>query len=227
MREAVLWGQHVDEYQRMFSLTDSDFDSQLLEYCSGVTAVNAELHARHQSMISCDPWFSLDKDMLLKKVTANFEASICEVKAARSRYNFIDDEHFEGLIERRREGIAQCLADYEKGREEKRYLPMNNDLLPFEDFSFDLALSSYFFFAGTESQDEAFHLQRIRELTRVAKEVRIFPLIDREGQPSHLLGPVLLGLQQSNYGVEIREVNDHLQKGSHAMLRVWARECPV
>ena len=67
----------------------------------------------------------------------------------------------------------------------------------------------------------------IRELARVAKEVRIFPLIDRHGQPSPFLGPVLLGLQEGNYGVEVKEVPYHLQPKGNAMLRVWAQQCQL
>ena len=61
----------------------------------------------------------------------------------------------------------------------------------------------------------------------MASEVRIFPLIDREGNTSEFLGPVLLQLQKENYGVEVREVNYHLHKAENAMLRVWAQKCDV
>ena len=99
--------------------------------------------------------------------------------------------------------------------------------MPFENFSFDLAISTNYLFSSISPQGTDFHLQCIRELTRVAKEVRIFSLMDRDGQPSPLIGPVLLGLQQANYGVEIRTVDYQLQQGDQAMLRVWALECVV
>ena len=99
--------------------------------------------------------------------------------------------------------------------------------MPFADFTFDFALSSHYLFADLDDQDVDFHLQAIRELARVAKEVRIFPLIDRHGQPSPFLGPVLLGLQQEGYGVEVREVKYYLQPKGNAMLRVWAQQCHI
>ena len=107
-----------------------------------------------------------------------------------------------------------------------RYQPMTTRL-PFADFSFDLALSAHYLFAAFDNQDVASNLVAIQELTRVAKELRIFPLINRYGEPSPFLGPVLLALQQANYGVEVREVNYHLQPKGNAMLRVWAQQCPV
>jgi len=38
---------------------------------------------------------------------------------------------------------------------------------------------------------------------------------------------VLLGLQQENFGVEVREVSCALYPEGNAMLRVWAQECEV
>ncbi len=100
-----------------------------------------------------------------------------------------------------------------------------NGALPFADFAFDLALCPDYLFNGSESLD--LHLQQILELARVAKEVRIFPLSNSQGVPSSLLGPVLLGLQQENYGVEVRDVTSSLRPTGNAMLRVWAQQCHV
>lgn len=227
MRETILWGQHIDEYQQMFGLADSDINARLLEYGCGATAVNAQLHARGRTVISCDPLFSLDQERLDQSVQSTFDEAVQHLNIAHDQYDFSYYGNFTSLIAKRREGISTCLADYEVGRMEKRYLPLEHDALPFEDFSFDLALCSHFLFVSVEEQDVDFHLQCIRELARVAKEVRIFPLIDGSGQPSPVLGPVLLGLQQANYGVEIRKVDYQLQLGGHAMLRVWALECQV
>lgn len=227
MREMALWGQHIDEYQQMFGLSGSDINSRLLEYGCGATAVNAQLHARGQTVISCDPLFSLDKSHLERAVQSMFDEAVRHLNTNPEQYDFSYHGSFTSLMAKRREGISTCLADYDLGRMEKRYLSLEHDALPFEDFSFDFALSSHFLFASIEEQDVDFHLQCIRELARVAKEVRIFPLIDENGQPSPVLGPVLLGLQQANYGVEVRKVDYQLQFGGHAMLRVWALECQV
>lgn len=227
MRKPILCGYHLDEYRQMFGLVDVDLNGRLLEYNSGVNAVNAELHARQLSMTSCDPWFALDASALEKKVTADVEQAIRDMKHTLQRYDFRTYGTVDALIEKRRNGIATCLADYDKGRTEKRYLPTQKGLLPFDDDSFDLALSADCFFTGAPDQTVDTHLEQIKALAYVAKEVRIYPLVEKNGQPSLLLGPVLLGLQQGNFAVEIREVDYHLQCGSYAMLRVWARECQV
>ena len=105
--------------------------------------------------------------------------------------------------------------------------PVNDASLLFADFAFDIALCPNYLFTQSVPQDVVFHLQVIRELARVAKDVRIFPLIDSLGLLSPLLGPVLLGLQQENYGVEVRDVMSSVPQKANAMLRVWAQLCHV
>lgn len=227
MRKLVLWGHHADEYQEMFDLSAADIKTRLLEYGCGPSAVNVELTNLSQQIISCDPLFTLDKDTLSSKVTLIFADMAARVIRDQEQFDFSLYGSPDALIDKRREGIAKFFADYVEGKKEQRYLGINDYSLPFADFSFDLALSSHYLFADLDDQDVDFHLRVIKELARVAKEVRIFPLIDRHNQPSPFLGPVLLGLQQDNFGVEVREVSYHLQPSGNAMLRVWAQQCQL
>jgi len=227
MRKLVLWGHHSDEYREMFALSAADLNSRLLEYGCGASAVNVELHNKGEQVVSCDPLFTLDKSTLSTKVSLVFEDMVARVTRDQDKFDFNQYGGLDALIARRRQGVAEFFADYEHGRSEKRYLPVTSHRLPHADFAFDFALSSHYLFADLDDQDVDFHLEAIRELARVAKEVRIFPLIDRFGQPSPFLGPVLLGLQQDHYGVEVREVKYSLQPKGNAMLRVWAQQCQL
>ena len=231
MRKLVLWGHHVDDYREMFDLTESDLNMRLLEYGCGASAVNAELKANTSGgtsfVTSCDPLFILDKLTLSTQVSLIFEDMVSHVKHDEDKFDFTHHGSFDALVALRRKGIVEFFNDYEKGKAEQRYLPVIDHSLPFDDFEFDFALSSHYLFADLDDQDVDFHLNAIRELARVAKDVRIFPLIDRHGQASPFLGPVLLGLQQGDYGVEVRNVSYYLQPKGNAMLRVWAKQCPL
>lgn len=226
MRKLVLWGHHLDEYKEMFGLSNEDLSGKLLEYGCGTSAVNAELRDKNR-LISCDPLFTLDKGTLATKVSLIFEDMVEQVKKHQDKFDFSSYGSLDALITLRRQGIEEFFADYELGKSEKRYVPATDYTLPFAHFEFDFALSSHYLFADLDDQDVEFHLNVIRELARVAKEVRIFPLIDRHDQLSPFLGPVLLGLQQDGYGVEVREVSYHLQPKGNAMLRVWAQQCQL
>ena len=227
MRKLVLWGHGIDEYREMFDLSPDEINSRILEYGCGPSAVNSrQTHANHQ-VVSCDPLFVLDKDTLASKAVVIFGDMSEEVKKHQEHFDFSRSGSLDNLLEERKSGMKEFFVDYEQGKEEGRYLGVHDYHLPFADFSFDFALCSHYLFADLEEQTVDFHLAIIRELARVAKEVRIFPLIDTEGHPSEFLGPVLLGLQQDNYGVEVREVAFHLHQSDNAMLRVWAQQCAV
>lgn len=98
----------------------------------------------------------------------------------------------------------------------------STNLSSIPDFKYDVALSKDCFFNPNENMSFEDILKRIKGLARIAKEVRIYPLSDDEGKLSSLVGPVLLSLQQENYGTEIREVSP-----ANPMLRVWAQSCVV
>lgn len=225
MRKLVLWGHSVDDYHEQFDLTQDELNSRILEYGCGPSAVNSTQTKAQQVVVSCDPLFVLDKDTLNSKVSMIFAGMTEEVMKFSEHFDFSQCGGFDNLVRNRQKGINEFIADYEKGKAEGRYVGITDYHLPFTDFSFDFALVSHYLFAELDDQTIDFHLEVIRELARVAKEVRIFPLIDREENTSSLLGPVLLGLQQDNYGVEVREVSHHLHKLGNAMLRVWAQQC--
>ena len=60
--------------------------------------------------------------------------------------------------------------------------------LPFADGSFDLALCSHLLFTWANVFDAAWHEAAIREMARVAAEVRVFPLVHQgSGEPVEFL----------------------------------------
>lgn len=228
MRRLVLWGHHTAEYRDMFNLSATDLKGRILEYGCGASAVNAESHATAAKFVSCDPLFGLDLTMLTKEIEYVCAERIKQFKKELQLFDFSRYGSLEHLIESRHAGINQFLADYEQGKKEERYLMIQDSQpLPFDHAAFDLALCANCLFSEIASQSIEYHLEIIQELARVAKEVRIFPLVDATGTPSPMLGPVLLGLQQQNYGVEVQNVSYHLQPKGHAMLRVWAKQCLI
>lgn len=225
MRKLVLWGHGVDEYREMFDLSHEDMQSRILEYGCGPSAVNVQQKKAGNQVVSCDPLFVLDKDTLSSKAVMIFDEMAQEVRREQEHFDFSRCGSLDKLIAARQAGMSEFFVDYKAGKAEGRYLGVTDYHLPFVDFSFDYALSAHYLFADLDEQTLNQHLMVIKELARVAKEVRMFPLIDRYGNTSDFLGPVLLGLQQENYGVEVREVKFHLHKTGNAMLRVWAQQC--
>lgn len=109
------------------------------------------------------------------------------------------------------------LADYERGKSEKRYvfheLPAK---LAVEDNTFDLGLSSHFLLMYT-ALGYAFHIQAISEMLRVCKEVRIFPIVDLDANETELITRVIDYFKE-HYKVEIKKISYEFQKGDNQLL---------
>ncbi|MEM9908507.1 MAG: methyltransferase domain-containing protein, partial [Cyanobacteria bacterium P01_D01_bin.44] len=114
--------------------------------------------------------------------------------------------------------MQQFLLDFSAGKAAGRYRVASVLQLPFEDNYFDLALSSHFLLMYATQLGEPFHIQAIQELCRVAREVRIFPLLTVSGEPSPWLTVVQATAAQLGYGSEILEVPYEFQKGGNQML---------
>ena len=228
MDRLVLWGHHLDEYRDMFDLPEAALGMRFLEFQSGVSAFQADLRGTAAHMVSYDTWFGLDKSTLQQQIESSFSARLAQIK---QRSEAFDLSRYAGSLDKlvayRRQGIAEFLHDYDLGHAEGRYLQAVGTRLPFADFFFDYAVSAHHFFSASAPQTMDYYLNTIEELARAAKEVRIFPLVDAQGVPSELLGPVILALQQKNYGIEVREVAYHLQPKGNAMLRIWPQQCSV
>ena len=106
MSNLVLWGHHVDDYKEMFDLTDLHLDGKLLEYSSGPSAVNAELHHDKKSCVSCDPLFTLDKATLTTKAALVFDDMAKKVAAEEDKFNFSRYGNMQGLVAKRQDGMA-------------------------------------------------------------------------------------------------------------------------
>ena len=116
--------------------------------------------------------------------------------------------------------MRRFLADYEAGKSEGRYVDASLPDLPFEDGSFDLALSSHFLFLYSKEFSLDFHVQALEEMLRVAPEARAFPLLQVGGAPSpHVQGTIEV-FSQRGIDAGVVEVPYEFQKGGRRMLRL-------
>ncbi len=228
MKKFVLWGHHLKDYIEMFDLSGEDLSRNILEYGSGATSFNVEMLESGHHVTSCDRMFSKSKDELMRDVFDTFDSTINEMKVKSTQYQLKSEEEIDQLITSRREGIDRFFSDYEQGVSEKRYIASNDRTsLPFNDYQFGLGLVSHHLFVNYDEQGVDEHVQLIEEMVRVAGEVRVFPLLDKNAKISSLLGPVMLELQKKQLGVEIRQVNSMLKRAGNAMLRVMTLKCDM
>jgi hypothetical protein len=221
LTSVVPWGRSYDEYQRMFALTDADLAGRILGCGDGPASFNVEASRRGVHVISCDPLYQFSAAEIRQRI----DETATEVleQARLNAHEFVWDQAIPDLetLKRIRMGaMTAFLDDYDRGRDEGRYLNAGLPSLPFEDGAFDLALCSHFLFLYSQQHGAAFHLHSTLELCRVAREVRVFPLLALGGQPSPHVRPVTAELEDMGFTVKIERVPYEFQRGGNQMLRV-------
>lgn len=209
------WIYSLADYRKMFALTDADLSRTILDYPGGISSFNAEVYAQGYSIQSADPCYHIAADDMVHFVDDVIAHNQTQLAAADQTQ----------VVQAWQQSKAQFLADYALGQQQGRYQVMDLPLLPVADQRYQLMLCPNLMF--TKRLELLNSEQIIIELCRVAEEVRIFPVVNDEGELSESLGPLLLTLQQRNYGVEIREVGYQQYHNGNVMLRLWARECVV
>ncbi|HBB52397.1 MAG TPA: hypothetical protein DCZ80_00665 [Legionellales bacterium] len=228
MRKWVLWGHHYFEYQDMFDLPKQPKEKRVLEFACGVTAVNQELTQNNFQVVSCDPGFEADEKKTHQRFLENFDLQIKNIHEHPHRFDLNKYGGLEQLIQKRQEGMQTFFKDYQKGCKEGRYQHLNfKKPLNFENSSFDLVLCANYLFTDLVEQDVDFHVTAIKEMLRLAHDVRIYPLTNYKAQPSQILGPVLLALQLLGYQVSVQEVPFRFVPESKAMLRIQSGRCEL
>jgi hypothetical protein len=106
--------------------------------------------------------------------------------------------------------MRRFLADFPQGKAAGRYITAGLPVLPFKDAQFDLALCSHFLFLYSSQLSYDFHRAAIFELCRVAREIRIFPIIMAE-------------LHAAGHKTELVQVPYEHQKGANKMMKIMAR----
>ena len=221
--QIIPWGRSRREYELMFNLTAADLRGKILGCGDGPASFNAEMTSAGFSVVSVDPIYICSGAEIAARFEATSATIIDQVRASLSKWNWDYHGDPDGLLVNRRRALNQFLADYDVGRQQGRYQIASLPELPFADGQFDLALCSHLLFLYSEHLSEEFHVQSVSELCRVAREVRIFPLLTLSHQPSPHLVPVRARLEQVGWASEIVRVNYEFQKGGNEMLRVFRR----
>jgi hypothetical protein len=220
--QVVPWGRSFGEYQRMFALTEDDLQSTILGCADGPASFNAEATRRGANVVSCDPLYGLELNQIQDRIAATYHDVLDQTQRNADEFVWDTIRSVEELGRVRMAAMQLFMEDYEEGRAQARYIRAELPVLPFPDASVDLALCSHFLFLYAGHLDETFHLAAIREMCRVATEVRILPLLALGGRPSPHLEPALAALRQSGYSASIETVPYEFQKGANQMLRIRA-----
>jgi hypothetical protein len=221
LKNVVPWGRSLEEYTHMFTLKASDLQLKILDCAAGPSSFNAQLHRLGSSVVSCDPIYQFSATEIAQQIDKTYETILNATQQTEDKFVWREIRSIEHLGELRQQAMKQFQEDFPLGVQQGRYRVGELPKLPFPDREFDLALCSHFLFTYSNVLSLEFHLDAIRELCRVAIEVRVFPLIGQFGTEfSPHVSEVLSRLGAEGYECEIKKVRYEFQKGGNQMMRI-------
>lgn len=215
----VPWGRNFDEYKLMFNLNEGDLKKKIAGFGDGPASFNYEAHKKGYDITSFDIIYQFTKEQLEKRIKEVRSIVMKQMSENQENYIWTKIKSLEDLENIRMSAMKIFLKDYDKGRQEERYiyheLPRRVNI---EDKHFDIGLSSHFLLMYT-SLGYDFHIAAISEMLRICKEVRIFPICDLDGKDSEMTKEVI-GYFKKNYEVRIVQTEYEFQKDGNKLLMI-------
>jgi len=218
LKDIVPWGRTFEEYCLIFDLTPEDLKMKILGCSDGPASFNAELTAQNGQVVSVDPVYQFNVDEIKSRIDSIYPEIMSQVNQNAGDFIWETIKNSQELGATRMAAMTHFLTDYEKGKKTGRYINASLPSLPFDDNSFDLALCSHYLFLYSDHVDLEQHLLSIRELCRVAREVRIYPLVSLKNVKSAHLDSVTKTLIDDGIKVNLKSVKYRFQKGATEML---------
>ena len=188
LKNVVPWGRSLEEYIKIFKLTDSDLNSRIISFGDGPASFNSEMTKLDKMVVSLDPIYQFTKAELKQRIDETKETVIEQTRLNQGNFVWKNIKNIDELEQIRMGAMANFINDFEIGKEQQRYiyheLPTPTKYNPQE---FDLGLSSHFLILYSQLGLD-FHIQSISEMLRICKEIRIFPILNLNATKSEVLG---------------------------------------
>ena len=220
LAQVAPWGRSLEEYRKMFMLSNEELNWQILGVGDGPASFNSEMNALGYTVVSIDPIYLLSEKQIEQRIEKTYDTVISQVKQKPDNFvwDFFENPTHLGCY--RLDTMRRFFQDYEMGKVQGRYLPLSLPKLSFADKQFDLAVCSHFLFLYSDQLSINFHRESIKELCRVSREVRIFPLLALNCRKSPYVSPIQSYFGDMGFSVDISVVPYEFQKGGNEMMRI-------
>ena len=219
-QDIVPWGRSFDEYLDMFNLSEDDLVRDIVGVGDGPASFNSLMHQRGTPIVSVDPIYRYSEAELRQRIQETYNDVIAQARQNQGKFVWTKIASVDELAEIRMQAMDTFCGDLESGKQQGRYIDASLPNLPFPDGQFDLVLSAHLLFFYSANRDLMFHLNAVRELLRIGSEVRIFPIVDVNSNPSPFLSSVIDELEKDGIACSVERVPYHFQKTGNEMLRL-------
>jgi hypothetical protein len=217
LKNAVPWGRSLEEYIKIFKLTDSDLNTRIISFGDGPASFNSEMTKLDKMVVSLDPIYQFTKAELKQRIDETKETVIEQTRLNQENFVWKSIKNIDELEQIRMGAMANFIDDFEIGKEQQRYiyheLPTQTK---YNSQEFDLGLSSHFLILYSQLGLD-FHIQSISEILRICKEIRIFPILNLNATKSEVLEDIIAHFN-SDFIVTIEKSDYEFQKNGNEML---------
>ncbi len=220
LEKVVPFGRSLDEYIKMFNLTENDCKKSILSVADGPASFNAEGSKMGYQITSVDPLYIFNTQQIKEHFYEVIDDIIEQVEKTVNSWVWSYHKSPQELRKNRENVILLFCQDYEQGKKENRYQIGELPQLKYKDNEYELGLISHFLFLYSDHFDQQFHVDSINEMLRLCREVRIFPLLTLEQEPSPYVNFIIRTLENEGYKCIIEEVSYQLQPKGNQMLRI-------
>jgi len=216
--EVVLLGRTFDEYVGMFGLDEATLrGNHILDAASGVSSFCAEASAQGYRVTASDRIYTLSADEIERKCSRDLDNMIVQLAGITQNYVWDTFADLNALRAQREKAYRGFAADYRQHRH-TRYIMTEYPNSGFADGQFDLALVSHFLFLYDEQLDYDFHRRTLLELLRIAREVRLFPLVNMRTERASAVAKLQTDPAFSAYNIRIVPVDYEFIRNSREMM---------
>ncbi len=219
-KDIIPYGRSFDEYLDMFNLSEDDLTRDIVGIGDGPASFNSSMHQRGTPIVSVEPIYRYSETELRQRIQETYDDVIEQARQNQDKFVWTRISSVNELADLRMQAMDAFCQDFESGKQQGRYIDASLPNLPFSDGHFDLVLSAHLLFFYSANRNLAFHLNAIRELLRIGSEVRIFPIVDVNSNPSPFLSPVIDEVKKERIACSVERVPYHFQKTGNEMLRL-------
>jgi hypothetical protein len=207
-----------DEYVAFFGLAPEQLaGGRVLDCSAGASSFVARANRAGIDAIAVDPAYELPGDRLADIAREGTRDGNAIFASFPDRFTWQWYGSQEAREQMRARALAEFLLDIMSHRD--RYVTGSLPSLAFADRAFDLALCSHLLFTWADQLGHDWHAASLRELLRVAAEVRVFPTVMQgAGEPVPFLDELLTELEGDGVRAELRQVDYEFQVGADTML---------
>ncbi|WP_348800268.1 hypothetical protein [Flavobacterium adhaerens] len=217
LKNVVPWGRNLEEYTKIFKLTDSDLNSKIISFGDGPASFNAEMTQLGKKVISLDPIYQFSKAELRQRIDETKETVMEQMRTNQDKFVWKNIKNVAELEKIRMGAMTNFINDFELGKEQQRHvhheLPNSTK---YEALEFDLGLSSHFLILYSQLGLD-FHIKSITEMLRISKEIRIFPILNLNATKSEVLDDIITHFK-TDFDIKIETSDYEFQKNGNQML---------